>query len=241
MVDDLLIFSRDGGDIAEVIALDKRSGQVAWRTPRDVEVDKLFSFCTPLVLEDPQRPQLILPGSNVVQSLDPATGKEWWRLRYDGYSVIPRPIFESGLVFVCTGYNRPALLAIDPSGSGDVTETHLRWRSDENIPHTPSLVALHGRVALVSDKGIASCFDALSGEQLWRERVGGNFSASPILAGSRMYMLSEEGDCTILDIADMPIEVAKNSLGERCLASPAVVGQDLILRSSAALYRLSAH
>lgn len=239
IVDNLLIFSRDGAKQSRITALDKNTGSLVWQTERDVEADRKFSFCTPLVIEHSNRRQLILPGSNVVQSLDPSNGQEHWRLRYDGYSVIPRPIFESGLVFVCTGYNKPSLLAIDPSGQGDVTETHLKWRSNENIPHTPSLVAHKGRIALVSDGGIASCFDALQGEQLWKKRIGGNFSASPLLVDADMYLLSEEGDCTILNIESQPTVVAKNKLGERSLASMAVLENDLILRSANAIYRIS--
>ncbi len=239
VVDDLLIFSRDGGNMSEVTALDKMTGRLVWQVQRDVEVQKQFSFCTPLVIESAGRKQLIIPGSNVVQSLDPATGKEYWRLYYEGYSVVPRPIYESGLVFVCTGYNRPSLLAIDPTGSGDVTATHLKWRSSSNIPNTPSLVAYQGLVAMVSDKGIAICFDAVTGKEIWKERIGGNFSASPLLVGSHMYLLSEEGNCTILDIAGQPREIAKNGLGERCLASPAIVDNDILIRTAKALVRIS--
>lgn len=239
VVEDLVIFSRDGADISQITALDKRTGKVVWERERDVEADKKFSFCTPLMLELDGRQQLILPGSNVVQSLDPKTGQEHWRLRYEGYSVIPRPIYHAGLVFVCTGYNRPSILAIDPTGSGDVTDTHLKWQSNSNIPHTPSIIALDGKIAVVSDKGIACCFDATTGEELWKERIGGNFSASPLLVGTEMYLLSEEGVCTILDIAGQPTEIAVNKIGERCLASMAVVDQDLLLRSDTALYRIT--
>ncbi len=238
IVGELLVFSRDGGDIAEVTALNKKSGEVVWQTKREVEVARQFSFCTPLVTEINGVQQLILPGSNVVQSLNPQTGQEIWRLQYEGYSVIPRPIFHQGLVFVCTGYNRPSLLAIDPTGSGDVTDTHLVWSSKDSIPHTPSLLPYQDKIALVSDRGVASCFDAKTGEQVWKKRIGGNFSASPLLSGSLMYLLSETGNCTILDIAGEPEIVETNELGERCLASLAVVGDDLLLRSDKALYRI---
>lgn len=239
VADKLLIFSRDGADISEVTALDKMTGKVVWKRERDVAADKKFSFCTPLVLEAAGRKQLILPGSNVVQSLVPETGEEIWRLTYDGYSVIPRPIYADGLVFVCTGYNRPSLLAIDPTGTGDVTTTHLKWKSDANVPHTPSLVASGGKIFMVSDKGIASGVESATGKEVWKERIGGNFSASPLLVGDRMYMLSEEGDATILQIGETPTELAKNKLTERCLASPAIVGNDLLIRSANALYRVS--
>lgn len=239
VVDDLLIFSRDGAKTAAVTALDKRTGKLVWETTREVEATKQFSFCTPLVAKLAGKLQLIIPGSNVVQSLDPATGTEYWRLSYDGYSVIPRPIVDSGLVFIATGYNTPKLLAIDPSGSGDVTDTHLKWQVKTLIPHTPSLLALGGSVAMVSDKGIASCLDAKTGNQLWKQRIGGNFSASPLLVGRFMYLLSEAGDCSIMDLAaDQPTVAYKNSIGEKTLASFAVLDNTILLRSDKAIYRI---
>ncbi len=238
VVDNLLIFSRDGADIADITALDKRTGKVVWQTSRDVKASKQFSFCTPALFEIDGQRQLILPGSNVVQSLDPTTGRELWRVQYEGYSVIPRPIYESGLVFVCTGYDRPSLLAIDPTGRGDVTETHVRWRAGPGIAHTPSLIGHNGNVVTVSDNGIASCFNAQTGKELWKERIGGNFSASPLLVGDQLYLLSEDGVCTVLDISREPKEIASNKIEERCLASFAVVDGDLLLRSDKALYRI---
>lgn len=239
IVDDLVIFSRDSGNTAVITALELASGQVAWEVQRDVEANKKFSFCTPLVAQLGGRKQLILPGSNVVQSLDPATGKEYWRLRYDGYSVIPRPIVDSGLVFVATGYNQPSLLAIDPTGSGDVTETHLKWQVKTSIPHTPSLIALGGSVTMVSDKGIASCLDSKTGDEVWKLRIGGNFSASPLLAGDKLYLLSEQGKCSIVDLSsDRPEIVTTNDIEERTLASLAVLDHTLLLRSDKALYRI---
>ncbi len=240
VVGDLLIFSRDGADISEVNALDKRTGQLQWTTQRDVEVEKRFSFCTPLLIEVQGQPQLIFPGSNVVQSLNPADGQEIWRVEYDGYSVVPRPILAGNKVLICTGYNRPSLLAIDPTGQGNVTETHVRWQTDSNVPNTPSLVAWENRVAMVSDRGIATCLDLETGEEVWRKRIGGNFSASPLLHGSTLYLLSEEGDCTLLDVSqDEPQEIVRNSIQERTLASLVVIGEDLLLRSAEGVYRIS--
>ena len=241
LVENLLIFSRDGGKQALVTALDQKSGKVVWETSRDAEVKRTFSFCTPLVFTDESgRRQLVIPGSNVVQSLDPATGEELWRLRYDGYSVIPKPIRQAGLVFICTGYNTPSILAVDPNGNGDVTDSHLKWQSKTNIPHTPSLIGYDEKIYMVSDRGIAMCLAAESGEELWKKRVGGNFSASPMLIGSNLYLLNEEGICTVLDISgDKPREIAVNKLGERSLASMAIIESDLLLRTDKALYRLT--
>lgn len=238
IVGDVLVFSRDGADISKITALEIDTGEVAWETDRDIVAAKRFSFCTPLAIEVDDRPQLIVPGSDVVQSVDPTNGDEIWRVTYDGFSVVPRPVYESGLVFVCTGFMRASLLAIDPSGSGDVTDTHVKWESSANIPRTPSLTAFDGSISMVSDNGVASSFDARSGRELWRERVGGNFSASPLLAGDHLYLLDEDGVCTVLNVAKNGRKAAINRLDERSLASPAVIDSDLLIRTSAALYRI---
>ena len=233
-----VIFARDGAETSEITALDASTGELAWQTPRDVETRKTFSFSTPLVLKEGKRTQVIVPGSNVVQSVAPETGEELWRVTYQGYSVVPRPIYHAGLVFVSTGFNRATLLAIDPSGRGDVTQTHVRWRADSAIPKTPSLVGFDDKIAMVSDQGIASCYEAETGKRQWIERIGGNFSASPLLAGNRLYLVSEDGACTVLDVSGSPSELAVNNLGEQTLASPAVIDDDLLIRTAAALYRI---
>ena len=234
-----LIFSQDGAEQAKVIALDTRTGKLRWEVPRNVEASKKFSFATPLVLNNSGQTQVIVPGSNVVQSLDPETGTELWRVRYDGYSVIPRPIIAAGLVMVCTGYDRPSLIAIRPDGRGDVTDSHVIWQTNVSVPHTPSLSTRNGLVFMISDKGIASCLEAASGEEVWKERIGGNYSASPLLAGDRLYMLSEEGETTVANASRNYAELARNKLGDRTLASMAVIEQDLLIRSKSVLWRIT--
>ena len=238
LVGKALIFSQDGSEQGKVVALNADTGAPLWETARDVDASKKFSFCTPLVLESAGKSQVILPGSNVVQALDAATGKEIWRVRYDGYSVIPRPIVAAGLIMICTGYNKPSLIAIKPDGQGDVTDSHIAWQMQTNVPHTPSLSTLDGLLFMVSDNGIASCLDGKTGQEIWKERIGGNFSASPLLSGDKLYLLSEEGDTTIVRASRKFEKLAKNSLGDRTLASMAVVDNDLLIRSKSALWRV---
>lgn len=246
LFDDLVIVICDGSDATFVAGLDRANGEVRWRTDRDVDAAKRFSFSTPLLIEVQGEPQVVCPGSGIVAAYRPRTGEEIWRVEYPGgYSVIPRPVFGHGLVYVCTGYNTPTLLAIRPDGRGNITETHVQWRSDKAgwkakgaVPHTSSLL-LHGdNLYFVSDKGIASCVNALTGRAYWQNRLGGNFSASPILAEDRIYFQSEEGE-TIVVRADRQFdEVARNRLMERTLASPAVIGSALLLRTDERLIRI---
>lgn len=239
VIGNLLIFTRDGAKISKITALDKQTGKLAWEVERGVDAERQFSFCTPLLIQVGGQNQLIVPGSNIVQSIDPKTGREFWRVRYTGYSVIPRPIYESGLIFVSTGYDQASLLAIDPTGQGDVTESHLKWTVKSGVPHTPSLVGNRGTVIMVSDKGVASCLEASSGRELWKKRLEGEYSASLLLAANRLYAFSESGIGFVLNISEATPELlAKNDLGERTLASPSVIDNDLLVRTAQALYRI---
>jgi outer membrane protein assembly factor BamB len=200
-----------------------------------------WSFATPLVIEVEGSPQLVSPAAQMVCSYDPSSGEERWRVRYPNkWSIVPRPVFSHGLVLVCTGYDGPAeLLAIRPTGSGDVTDSHVAWRTDNHVPHTPSPLVLGNEIYLVSDNGIASCRDVETGELHWRHRVGGNFSASPVHAAGRIYMVSEQGVCTVIAASGREYqELATNDLQEATLASFAVVDGAIIVRTEGHLYRI---
>lgn len=238
LVDDLLIFSVDGGDQRCVIALDVQTGAERWRTERGGTSERPFSFSTPLVISVAGRQQLISPGSDRVCAYDPRTGEELWHVRYDGYSVVPRPVFGHGLVFVSTGYNSPQLLAIRPDGHGDVTATHIVWSSRRGAPLTPSPVLVGEELYSISDQGQAVCLDARTGKVHWQERLGGNYSASPIAAEGRVYFLSEEGVTTVVRASRKFERLARNSLNERTLASIAVAEGALFLRTEHHLYRI---
>ncbi len=233
-----LIFSCDGANDPFVVALDRNTGAVLWKTQRSVDATKKFSFTTPLVIEVNGQTQVISPASDIVCALDPRNGSEIWRVRYDGYSVIPRPVYGHGLVYICTGYNTPKLLAIRPDGRGDVTDTHVEWTMKRGAPHTPSLLLVGDELYMVSDRGVASCVDAKTGKPHWQERLGGGFSASPLYADGKIYFQSEQGEGTVIAPGTTFRRIATNDLGERTLASYAVGDSALFIRSAQALYRI---
>jgi outer membrane protein assembly factor BamB len=238
---DLLVICCDGGDERYVVGLDTRTGEARWKTPRDTQPGRGFSFATPLVCTVGGRDLAVCPGSDAVFAYDPRTGAEIWRVDYPGgYSVIPRPVLAAGLVFVSSGYDKPVLIAIDPTGSGNVTDTHVRWRLDRAAPHTPSPVVVGAELYCVSDNGIATCVDAHTGAEHWRERLGGNFSASPFAAGGRVYFQEESGEAIVVTAGRTFSEVARNRLaeGERTFASYAVDGKALLIRTESHLYRV---
>jgi len=240
LTDDSLVFNCDGGDAAFVVALDAATGAERWRTPRPQAKSQTFSFCTPLMIEVDGQPQIVSPGSHAVCGYDSVTGTELWRVCYPNkWSIVPRPVFAGGLVFVCTGYEGPAeLLAIRPDGRGDVTATHVAWREDRFVPHNPSPIVHGDALYLISDAGIASCRDLATGELVWKERLSGNHSASPILVGDRIYFLSEEGTCTVVRASRTFEKLATNEMGERTLASLVPVDGGLLLRTEAAICRI---
>jgi outer membrane protein assembly factor BamB len=239
---DLLIVNCDGIDAQYVAAVDKQTGKLVWRRDRPGPLNPIADFrkayCTPLVIEFKGRSELVSPGASRVVAYDPRTGDELWSVRYAGFSIVPRPVFAGGLVLVDTGYMKPQLWAIRPGGSGDVTADGVAWRCTRHAPANPSPVALGDEVYMVSDAGIASCLDAASGKVVWQERLGGNFSASPLAGDGRIYFSSEEGVTTVVRASRDFERLAANTLSGRMLASPAVAGRDLILRTDSHLYRI---
>jgi outer membrane protein assembly factor BamB len=238
-VDDLLVYSADGGDTRFVIALDARTGAVRWKTARAWESGSKFSFSTPLAITVHVRKQIVSAGSDAVAAYDPVDGKEIWRVRYaGGYSVIPKPIYANGLVYVCTGYAFPVLLAIRHDGRGDVTDTHVAWKAKKGVPNTPSILVVGNELYEVTDGGLATCLDSATGSVLWQQRIGGHYSASPLFAAGRIYFQSEEGVGTVIKAGRKFEQVAKNDLDERSLASYALADGALFIRTEHHLYRV---
>lgn len=236
LVDDLLIFSADAETDPFLAALDKNSGKLRWKVARESDSAKKFSFSTPLVITVNGKKQLVSPGSNVVGGYDPTNGKLLWWVRFNGYSVVPRPVYAHGLVFFSTGYDHAKLLAVDPTGQGDVTETHLKWTQARNAPNTPSPLVVDDLLYVVSDGGIVSCLEPATGKAVWQKRLGGDFSASPIYADGKIYLTNELGVTFVCAPGRECKILAENDLGERSLASPAAIEGALFLRTQEHLY-----
>lgn len=236
---DVLVFSADGAQDPSVIALDKDTGKLKWKFARQSTAKKKFSFCTPLLIEVNRGAQLITVGSGVVNALDPRSGREIWRVRFDeGYSVVPRPVFAQGLVFLSTGYDNPVAMAIRPDGKGDVTNTHVAWTIAKHAPHNPSMLVVDDLLYMVADNGVLTCAEARTGKVLYQERATGPISASPLHAGGRVYLQDEAGTGVVVTAGRNFQVVARNRLGERSLASYAVCGNDLLIRTQGSLYRI---
>ena len=234
--ENLLILSCDGQDVQFVVALDKLTGKVRWKKFRE----GFQAYTTPLIIKAPAGDQLISPGAFRTIAYDPRSGKEIWQVTYaQGFSNVPRPVYANGLVFLCTGFQEPSLLAVRVDGHGNVTKTHVAWTLKRGAPLTPSPLLVGEELYLINDGGIATCVDAKTGNEYWRVRLGGSHSASPIYADGRIYFLSEEGESVVIAPGKQYKVLATNMVDGETLASMAVSGGSIFIRSRSHLYRLS--
>ena len=241
VVDGKMIFNADGASDPMIVALDQKKGEMAWKTPREQEVKKTFSFGTPLVIEVEGRRQIISQASGKVSAYDPANGKEIWKVLYgEGYSVVPRPVYANEMLYVATGFDRSSLLAIRPKGAkGDVTGTHVVFKEDRYIPKTPSFVESGGYLYLVDDTGSLTCRDGKSGELQWREKIPGNFSSSPVLIDDKLYLATEDGVAYVAEVSPKGGKIVfELEMEERIFASPALIDGALFLRSEEHLWKI---
>jgi outer membrane protein assembly factor BamB len=238
----LLIYSADASRGPFIVALNKKTGDQVWKKPRpETTASRKFSFSTPTLIQVGGKTQLVSPASGAVFAYDPVNGKELWRVDYGkGYSVIPKPVYYDGRVFVATGYDKPNVLGIkvDAKSKGNVTESHLDWEITKRAPHTPSMLVVDGLLYFISDGGIASCVDPATGDVIWQERAAGPMSASPVYAAGRIYFLDEKGVCTVVKAGREFEVLAKNDIGERALASMAVDEGTIYLRTEKHLFRI---
>jgi outer membrane protein assembly factor BamB len=227
-----------------VTALDKATGTTVWERDRPAmdapDGDQKKAYSTPIAIKDSQgREQLICMASQWMVSYDPKSGEEIWRCRHGkGFSVVPRPVYADDVVYFSTGFGKPELWAVDASGSGDVSDTHVKWTAQQGIPAKPSPILHDSLIYVMADNGVASCLSVADGQEIWKQRVGGDYSASPILAGGHLYFGSQDGKVTVVKAGKTGEIVAENTLDGSIMASPAVVGNALVLRTDKALYRI---
>lgn len=244
LVGNLLVVNFDGFDLDYVVALDKSTGRTVWKTDRStdftgVDGDLRKAYSTPIVITANGRRQLISPASRAAMAYDPATGRELWRIRFEAYSSTARPLSGAGLVFIHTGFGSAAeLLAVRPDGHGDVTDTHIAWRLGKYVSNKPSAILLDGLLYMTADNGIATCLEAKTGRQVWQQRLRGRQSASPLAAEGRIYFFSQEGKTTVVAAGRDYRVLAENRLDDGFMASPAVTGRALILRTKTRLLRI---
>lgn len=244
LADKMLIFHVDGRDVQYVVALDKNTGETVWKTNRSVDYSSVSKdlrkcFATPIVIESEGQRQLVSIGARAMMGYELATGKELWKVTYGGWSIAPRPVHGHGMIYMINDYLRPELWAVRVGGKGDVTASHIAWKHNKTMPSRPSPLLVDDLLFVVSSEGMATCFEAKTGDVVWKERINGKFSASPIYAAGRIYLFDESSVTTVIEPSRTFKVLAINKLGnETLMATPAVVGNSLIVRTASHLYRI---
>jgi len=252
LFEDKLILTMDGVDVQYLAALDKQTGRTLWKTDRTTrwtdwgadgnpiaEGDYRKAYSTPIIAMVEGEPVMVAPGAKAAFAYDPRNGRELWHITYDGFSNAAASLYGHGLFFI-NGAHRSGLYAVRPGGSGDVTDSHVIWKYPKNILYKPSPVLVDELIYMVDDGGVATCLEAATGQEVWKERMGGKFSASPVYADGRIYFLSEDGTATVLEPGRQYKVLAQNKLDDGFMASPAVAGRALFLRTRTHLYRIEA-
>lgn len=229
----MLILQCDHYGASYVIALDQLTGKNRWKSDRP---EVWLSWSSPQLIQVDNRYELLLSGSEKLDGYDPRTGQRLWTVRGMARECVPTPVIGDGMLFAVSGPNGTHM-AIRPGGKGDVTDSHVVWKSEKGTSFVPSGIVFGKRYYLADDKGIASCFDTSTGNVIWRKRLGGKFTASPVAADNKIYFTNEEGSTIVLDGTQAEYhELARNELNEDILASAAIADGHIYLRTGKNLF-----
>ena len=239
----LVIVQADSGKNSFIAAFDLETGQKVWSTPRDV----ITSWSTPTVYEGKTRVELVTSGTDYLLGYDPMTGKELWSLKGTSRQSIPTPFAAGELLYFFSGFHSVGpMFAIRPGAVGDITPAqgtnsnqYVAWKIEKGAPEIPTPIVYGDYLYVVSNNGILGCYKAKTGERVYRERIGGTggaFAASPVAADGRIYLTSEDGEVYVIKAGPSYELLAQNSMGEVCMATPAITGGMLIFRTQHHLY-----
>ncbi|HXE52998.1 MAG TPA: PQQ-binding-like beta-propeller repeat protein [Tepidisphaeraceae bacterium] len=248
----MLIMNFDGSDHQFVVALDKQTGKTLWRTERDVDYADLKpdgtpigdgdfrkAFSTPRICNVEGQDRLISLGSKAIYAYDPFTGRELGRLEIKtSFSGSDTPVCADHMIFYGTGHGGTELVAVRPEEPDVLRPSYIIWRSHKHVPTRSSVLVVAGLLYMTTDAGIATCVDTKTGKEVWHGRIDGDYSASPIYADGRVYFFSEQGVTTVLKPGREFKILAQNPLPDGFMATPAVVGDAMFLRTRTHLYRV---
>jgi len=238
LFDNLVIVQcdEDNGEASFIVAVDKKTGKEAWRTPRKVQV----SWSTPLLARTSTRAELIASGTEAVIAYDPATGKELWRHKGVESNAIPSPVANNDLVFLVAGFPAKIAMAIRMGQSGDLTGTpNVPWKYEKGTAYVPSPILYGDYLYLTTDRGILTCLDAKTGEVKYeggRIPIPATFTASPVAFEGKILMTSEDGDTFMIKAGPKHEVISTNSVGEPVYASPAIADGRIFIRGEKNLY-----
>ena len=247
----LLILTMDGVDVQYLVALDKMTGQTVWKTDRTAEWNDLDTdgkprgdgdlrkaYSTPLIIDVNGNKQMISVGAKAVYGYAPTDGRELWKVHTPGFSGASRPVYGNGIAYMISGFGKTELMAIRADGSGDVTDTNIVWKTVKNVPRTPSILLVDDLLFTINDAGTVMCLEASTGEEVWSQRIQGDYAASLLYADGRIYCFNRDGKTTVLKAARKYELLATNTLDSGFMASAAVSGNAFFLRTKTHLYRI---
>jgi outer membrane protein assembly factor BamB len=233
---DLLILLCDHQPVSYLLALDAATGKERWKVDRG---SGRVSHSTPVVVPGPDGDELIVNSSARIDAYDPASGRLLWHAGSERQTPIPSAVHHDGTIYMARGYRNSDILAIRAGGRGDVTGTHVRWRIPAGGSYVPSVLHYQGLIYMTNEIGVLTCARADTGAPLWKERLSGIFFASPVGADGKVYMVSETGETIVLRAGPKAEVLARNDLGERFLASPAISEKTILLRSDGTLFAIT--
>ena len=246
----MLILHYEGTDVQYIVALDKTTGETLWRTDRPADdYEKLSpigrkAYVTPIVIDVNGKEMLISNGSATCNAYDPETGKEIWKFIRGEDSTIAMPFYEDGVLYFNTsfmtgeGERYSELIALDPDGMGDITETHVIWRIKTPILQLSTPLIKDGLIYMIDTRSTLMCLDAKTGETIWSERMKGKFNSSPVYAAGNIYFSSTNGETIVIREGKTLEILAENSLEGEIWTTPAVIENGLLIRTSKYLYRI---
>jgi outer membrane protein assembly factor BamB len=235
LYDDVLILLCDHDSAAYLLGVDKKTGKDKWKADRGAGRS---SYSTPFVVRTSNAPELIVNSSERVDAYDPRNGAFLWHVGGSNQFPIPVPTFGNGVIYMTRGYRSGPYLAVKPGGRGDISASHVVWQVPTGAPYISSLVYDAGLLYMASDVGAVSVIEAETGKRLWQARVNGLFSASPVAGDGKIYFASETGEVIVLRAGREPKVIARNDVGERLLASPAIANGQIFLRSDSSLFAI---
>lgn len=218
-----------------LLSLDARTGAVRWKADAPAGVT---SYSTPLVVEAGGRTEIVVNSSSGVSGHDLATGQRLWHVEETNRFPIPMPLFHDGMIYTSRGYRSSPFMAIKPGGKGNIAASHVTWRVPSGAPYVSSILHYNGLIYMTGDVGVLTVVDGKTGERVHQERLGGVYSASPVAGDGKVYLASEDGETIVLEASRTPKVLARNRLDARQLASPAISGGRLFIRSDDTLFAI---
>jgi outer membrane protein assembly factor BamB len=225
---DLIILLCDHEPASYLLALDKKTGKEVWKADRG---SGMRAYSTPFVARHEGHEELIVNSSEGVDAYDPATGEHLWYFKEFNNFPVPSPSYSNGILYMSRGHRSGPYMALRIGGRGDISESHIKWRVPTGAPYVTSVVYYEGLVYMANGVGVVRCIDGETGERVWQERIGGVFSASPVAADGKIYLLAEDGEMVVLEAGREPKVLSRNRIEERTVASPAISNGHLFIRT----------